>query len=144
LQKHKHLKVINVDRLRGFRGLDWIVMNEHSRDGWRVGIQCKKYISSSSSKKKAMGNPWGRTNSLRLVDHARKLEDRFGIHKRFALVASFAYRTSKSEKHRWWKLRRGSDWDAICVFESRRSFNPPYTYNLSLDTFDNIVRLAKG
>ena len=142
LRKHQHMKVVNVDKLPGFQGLDWIVANEHNRGVWRLGIQCKLDIVTSHSAAASWASPWRATSALRLVEHSQKLEGRFGIHKRFALVSSSGYRNSKSEKQRWQKLKREGEWDIICVFESRRCFKLPYTFNLSLDTFDNIVKAA--
>jgi hypothetical protein len=142
LRKRQHLKVVYVDRLAGFLGLDWIVVNEHSSDTWRLGVQVKKNIGTGTSYWAAMGNPWKGNSTPKLIESSRKLEDRFGKHKRFALVASYAYRATPREKARWHKLTHESEWDIISVFESRRDFNPPYTYNLSFDKFDNLVAEA--
>ena len=43
----RHIKecvVINVDRWPGFKGLDYVIVNSQSHPGWKVGIQCKRYI----------------------------------------------------------------------------------------------------
>ncbi len=142
LAGYEHLKVVSVDKWPGFRGLDWIVVNERKSDGWRLGIQCKKNIWTSASRKRAWANPWGGTSAVRLVEHAANLENKWGIHKRFALVASYAWRYEKSEKNRWERLRYHSDWDFVSVFEARRSFNKPYSYSLTLEEFDNVVGAA--
>ena len=144
LRKHQHLKVVHVDKLAGFTWLDWIVMNEHSSDTWRLGIQVKKNVRTGVSWAKATANAWGGTSAVKLYHTSNKLEKKFGTHKQFALVTSYAWRQTPREKARWDRLVRRSNWDVVCVFESRRIFKPPYTYNLSLDKFDNIVRMATG
>jgi len=131
--------VVNVDRLPGFRGLDYAVMNSQKRERWTVGVQCKRYVGSALPKSRIRKfGSWSRgTSAAQLQDKGKELGVRFP-RKKFALVAFNAFREKESEEQRFAKLR--DFWDCVVVFDKNRSSITPYTYNISLPELDRIVR----
>ena len=50
LKEKRECTILRVDKIRGFQGLDFIIINDEKED-WNVGIQCKRYIGTTIAHK---------------------------------------------------------------------------------------------
>jgi len=131
--------VVSVDRLPGFKGLDYIITNSRKKEGWTVGIQCKRYIGSALPKQRLEDyGSWSRgTSAAQLYYKGKELHERFPG-KKFVLAAFNAFRTNEREEQRFKKLKRS--WDRILVFDKSTNTKTPYTYKIALPELDRITR----
>ncbi len=137
LKNRTECVVVPVDKT--IRGLDYVIANANSRDGWTVGIQCKKYIGSyvPKSRLEEYGS-WTRgTSSADLLRKGRELHDRWGSRKRFVLIAFNAFQPKLSQRKRFNELAKY--WDYVLVLDRCKKPNVPYTYRISCRGLDHIV-----
>ena len=137
-EKHE-CTVAYVDRWPGFQGLDYIIINSKSKHGWKVGIQCKRFIGTRRSYRKISEcSSWTRgTSAAGLYYKGEETRDRFP-EKKIVLVTFSAYRRNKSQEKRFNNL--SEVWDSVMVFDDNLSDELPYTYKLRCDELDKIVR----
>lgn len=131
--------VVHVDKLPGFRGLDYVIVNSRKKEGWAVAIQCKRYVGSALPKCK-MGKygSWSRsTSAVQLFEKGIELHERFP-RKKFVLATFNAFRNNKMEEQRFRKLK--SSWDCVMVFDKSINTQIPYTYNIALPELKRIVK----
>jgi len=130
--------VVHVDRY--FKGLDYVVTNSRSKDGWNVGVQCKRYIGSALPKRK-LGEygSWSRgTSAVQLIEKGNELRQRWGSRKKFVLVCFNAFRKNVPQKRRFRNLRKS--WNCVMVLDRSVKNDTPYTYNIAIPELDRIVR----
>jgi hypothetical protein len=141
LTTRKECTVVYVgERWPGFKGLDYIITNSESDLGWKVGVQCKRYISNNV--------PYGKvddyssystgTTSSRLYFHGKELRKRFSDRRKMILIAFSSYRSSPSESKRFENLKE--QWDSILIFDRNRSDKDQYTYKIDCPELEKIVR----
>jgi len=131
--------VVHVDRHPGFKSLDYVITNNRKKEGWTVGIQCKRYIGSALPKSR-LGEygGWSRgTSAVQLSDKGKELHEKFP-RKKFVLMAFNAFRNNAQQQQRFRKLK--SSWDCVMVFDKSISSATPYTYKIALPELDKIVR----
>jgi hypothetical protein len=133
--------VVHVDKLKGFRCLDFVITNSRKEDVWTVGIQCKKYIGSNLPKSRIEEyGSWSRgTSASKLTQKGRELHQRFPK-KKFVLAAFNAFQTNEREKQRFRKLKDA--WDCVMVFDKSVDTQTPYTYKISLPELGRIEKWA--
>lgn len=139
LKTRDECTVVHVDRLAGFRGLDYVVTNSRKKEGWTVGVQCKRYVGSALPKYK-MGEygSWSRSlSAVHLIRKGEELHDKFP-RKKFVLATFNAFRNNKIEEQRFRKLQKS--WNCVMVFDKSINTKTPYTYNISLPELDRIVK----
>lgn len=139
LRTKEECSVVHVDRLPGFRALDYVITNSKKKEGWSVGIQCKRYIGSALPKcKLEKYGSWSRgTSAAQLYEKGKELHERFP-RKKFILVAFNAFRMDKRQKQRFEKLKRA--WDCVLVFDKSINTKTPYTYKIALPELKKIVK----
>jgi len=129
-----------VDRWPGFQGLDYLIINSKSRLGWKVGIQCKRYVGTRI--------PYRRVNEYssytrgvsasKLYDRGLSLKERYPDGRKLVLATFNAYRRNKLQEKRFNWLSEA--WDCVIVFDKNTSDDLPYTYRLRFDELNKIVR----
>jgi len=127
------------ERWPGFKGLDFIIINSKSDLGWKVGVQCKRYISNNLPYGKIEDySPYttGLTAS-RLYFHGKDLKHRFSHRRKMVLVTFTSYRIETNEKKRFNNLKEV--WDSILVFDRNRSDHDPYIYKIDCPGLQRIV-----
>jgi len=140
IKEKEECTVAYVDRWSGFKGLDYIIINSGSKLGWKVGVQCKRYVGTRI--------PYCRVNEYssysrgvsasNLYDKGIALKERYTDKRKVILFTFSAYRKKKIEKRRFDWLR--SAWDSVIVFDKNTEGDCPYTYKLHFDELDKIVR----
>ena len=138
LRTKDECSVIHVDRLPGFKGLDYIITNSEKKDGWCVGIQCKRYIGSALPKCRLedFGSYSRGVSASRLYEKGVELHQRFPK-KKFVLAAFNAFRGDKRQEQRFQKLKRS--WDCVMVFDKNVDVKYPYEYKISLPELKKII-----
>jgi hypothetical protein len=125
--------VVHVDRHPGFKGLDYVVTNNRKKEGWTVGVQCKRYIRSGLSKcRLGQCRSWSRgTSAAQLFEKGKDLHNRFGSEKKFVLVAFNAFRRNIQQDQRFKKLKQS--WNCMMVLDKSASDETPYTYKIDFE-----------
>jgi len=138
LQKMKNCMIIRVDKWPGFRGLDYVIINDESGD-WKVGIQCKRYISTGIPENKLhkFGSYSRNTSATNLLKEAKKLRQKYED-KKFLLATFEVYYNNKKQFNRFLKLKNKSEWDAILVFNEIQK--PITQYKLNCDGLENVLK----
>jgi len=139
LREKEECTVAYVDRWPGFRGLDYIIINSKSKHGWKVGVQCKRFIGTrlSYNRVKKCSSYTRGTSAAGLYYKGEEMKDRFPD-KKIVLVTFSAYRRNKTQEKRFSNL--SEVWDLVVVFDDNLSDELPYTYKLRYDELDKIVR----
>ncbi len=140
LKDRSECTVVNVDRI--FKGLDYVVANSKSGDGWKVGIQCKRYIGSALSRNKLdKCSSWARgTSAAQLLVKGKELRQKWGSKKKFVLVCFNAFRGNELQNRRFKRLNKY--WNRVIVIDESVTGGRPYTYKLAASGFDTIVNWA--
>jgi hypothetical protein len=133
--------VVHVDKLKGFKGLDFVITNSSRKDVWKVGVQCKKYVGSDLPKSRIeQYGPWTKgTTAPNLAVKGRELHQRFPK-KKFVLATFNAFRTNEKEKKRFDELKDA--WDCVMVFDKSLDTQTPYTYKIRLPELSRIEEWA--
>lgn len=128
------------ERFPGFKGLDYIIANGKSRIGWKVGIQCKRYIGTRIPyyRKNEYSSFSRGTSASHLYDKGRELKKTYSDRRRILLVAFRAYQMDKRQENRFNKLKE--NWDCVTVLDDNTSYERPYTYRLSCEGLENLVK----
>ena len=139
LKEKQEYTVVYVDRWPGFQGLDYIIINSKSTIGWKVGIQCKMYIGTRI--------PYCRVDEYssftrgvsasELYDRGIELKKKYK-NRKIILVTFNAYRRNKLQERRFNWLKTA--WDSVIVFDKNISDELPYTYKLSCEGLNRIVK----
>lgn len=139
LRNKDECTVVHVNRLSGFKGLDYVVTNSKKKEGWTVGLQCKRYIGSALPKCRLEEyGSWSKgISAAHLYRKGEELNERFP-RKKFVLAAFNAFRTNEREKQRFSKLNHA--WDCVMVFDKSIDTKTPYTYKIALPELDRIVK----
>ena len=140
LKTKDECSVVHVDRLPGFRGLDYVVTNSRKKEGWTVGIQCKRYIGSALPKYRLEEyESWSRgTSAVQLYEKGRELRGKWGSRKKFVLMAFNAFRNNLQQEQRFRKLKLS--WDCVMVFDKSVNIEQLYIYKIALPELDTIVK----
>lgn len=135
-RKHSCL-IVPVDGLSGFKGLDFVVINQTDED-WNVGIQCKRYISTGipASKMDKYG-PYSRNVSAAvLTKKSQELRERYRS-KKIVLTTFDIFYENQQQFNRFQNLKNRSQWDRILVFNKPQS--PIYKYRLNCDGLETVI-----
>jgi len=137
VSEKNHCNIIRVDRLSGFKGLDFIVINDKKGD-WTVGIQCKRYISTGipASKVDKYGSYSRSVSASGLLNKSHELRAKYG-NKKLVLVTFEVYYKGKRELDRFLKLKNESEWDKIIVFNRLQS--PITKYKLTCNGLKTVI-----
>jgi len=137
LKESDECTVVNVDRL--IKGLDYVVTNSRSKDGWNVGIQCKRYIGSALPKcKLGKFGSWSRgTSAVQLTERGNELRQRWGSKKKFVLVCFNAFRNNTQQDRRFGNLKKS--WNCVMAIDKSKKSDTPYTYRIAIPELDRIV-----
>jgi hypothetical protein len=132
--------VVYVDKWPGFRGLDYIITNGESEIGWKVGIQCKKYIGTRI--------PYCRVNdyssysrgpsAASLYDRGIELKQKYSERRKILLISFEAFRRNKNQEKKFKNLKE--TWDSVIVFDDNKSDASPYTYKIKFDNINQILK----
>lgn len=142
LRNKDQCTVVSVDKLPGFKGLDYVVANSSKREGWTVGVQCKRYIGSviPHCRLKDYGS-WSRgTSAAYLIEKAFELRRNFGSRRKFVLIAFNALRRNKRQERRFKKLQEKSAWDSVVVLDKSIDTTVPYVYELDLRELNRVIK----
>lgn len=136
----KECTVTRVDRWPGFRGLDYLIINSKSRLGWKVGVQCKRYIGTRISYARiAEYSRYTRgVSAAQLHDKGIDLKEMYTKKRKILLIAFEAFRRTKIQERRFNNLKKA--WDSVIIFDKNLSDELPYTYNLRFDEFNKVMR----
>ena len=137
LKGRNECTVVHVDRV--IRGLDYVVTNSRSKEGWNVGIQCKRYVGSSLPKSK-LGEfgSWSKgTSAAQLVKKGEKLRERWGSKKKFVLACFNAFRKNAQQEQRFRNLMKS--WDCVFVLDKSVKSQTPYSYRIAAPELERIV-----
>ncbi len=138
IKARREYTITRVDNWPGFRGLDFIIVNSKRRAGWKVGIQCKRYIGTHRSYNKISEcSSWTRGTSAawlrkKGVDAKRRFPG-----KKIILIAFNCFRKKKLQERRFKKLQEV--WDLVTILDDNRIGELPYTYRLQFDDLEKIV-----
>lgn len=138
IKTRKECTIAHVDRWPGFKGLDYVIINSKNRSGWKVGVQCKRYIGTHRSYNKISEcSSWTRgTSAAWLYDKGIEIKERFPG-KRIVLITFNCFRKKKRQERRFKNLHEV--WDLVTVIDDNRSGESPYTYRLRFDEVSEIV-----
>jgi len=138
LKHRKECRAIYVDRWPGFRGLDYVVLNSKNKLGWRVGIQCKRYVGMQRtySEIDQCSSFTRGTSAAGLYKEGFKTKERFPSRK-IALITFNAFRRNKREYNKFRNLKNA--WDAVVVIDDNTMIDDPYMYRLRCDKLYEIV-----
>jgi len=131
--------VANVDRWPGFQGLDFIITNSESRLGWKVGVQCKRYVGTHIAYNQVSEySSFSRgTSAASLYHKGEELKRRFP-HRKRVLIAFNAYTQTKNQRKR---LRNLSEsWNLVMILDENKSDEHYYKYKLRCNGLDKILR----
>ena len=140
IREKKECTVAYVDRWTGFRGLDYVIINSESKLGWKVGVQCKRYVGTRIPYCKVDEySSYSRgTSASKLYDKGIELQNRFTDKRKFILVMFDAYIKGKLQQQRFDWLKDA--WDLVVVFNKPLPDEDPYTYRLYFDEADRMAR----
>ena len=140
IEAKQECTVAHVDRWPGFRGLDYIIINSKSKLGWKVGVQCKRYVGTRVpySRVDEYSSYTRGTSASKLYDKGIELQNRFTDKRRFILVMFDAYIKGKLRQQRFNWLNDA--WDLVVVFNKPLPDEDSYTYRLYFDEADRIAR----
>lgn len=133
IKDKKECIVAYVDKWPGFMGLDYVITNSKSNLGWKVGVQCKRYINTNPSYSKIHKySAYTRsTSAAGLYFKGEQVKERFSRKRKIVLITFNAYRQKKSQRKRFNDLREV--WDSVIVLDDNISNETPYTYRLRFD-----------
>lgn len=137
LRDRTECTVVPVDK--AIRGLDYVVANSKCKDGWTVGIQCKRYIRSAIPKSRLKDyRSWSRgTSAAQLIRKGKELHEKWGPGKRFVLIAFRAFTEKASHEQRFRELKQS--WDNVLVIDKSKTAAIPYTYKVALPELHRIA-----
>ena len=140
IRQKRECTVAYVDRWTGFRGLDYAIINGKSKLGWKVGVQCKRYVGTRIPYSRVdEHSSYSRgTSASKLYDKGIELRTRFANNRKFTLVMFDAYRKGKLQQQRFNWLKDA--WDLVVVFNKPLPDEDLYTYRLKFDDADKIAR----
>jgi hypothetical protein len=129
--------VVHMDRY--FKGLDYVITNSKSKNGWNVGIQCKRYIGSALPKcKLGEYGSWSKgTSAAQLIEKEKTLRQKWGSKKKFVLFCFNAFREKAQQKQRFRNLKKS--WDCVIAIDRCVKSDTPYTYKIAIPELDKIV-----
>jgi len=139
LRRKEQCTVVNVDRHPGFKGLDYVIANSRKKQGWTVGIQCKRYVGSSLPKRRLDEyKSWSRgTSAVQLLKKGDELHSRFP-RKKFVLATFNAFRNNVQQENRFKNLKQS--WDCVMVFDKSTNTQTPYIYKIKLPELEKVVK----
>lgn len=140
IKDKEECSVAHVDRWPGFKGLDYIITNSKSRLGWKVGVQCKKYVGTRIpySRVDEYSSYTRGTSASKLYDKGLDLKERFTHKRKTVLVMFEAFKKGKLQKRRFDWLKEV--WDSVVVFNKPPPNENVYTYRLHFDQYSKIAR----
>ena len=140
IKEKKECTIAYVDKWPGFQGLDYIIINSESKLGWKVGVQCKRYVGTRI--------PYRRVNEYssftrgvsasKLYDKGIELKKRYTDKRKVILVMFDAYKKGRLQERRFNWLKEA--WDSVIVFNRSQPDENIYTYKLHFDGLNKIVR----
>lgn len=139
-REREECSVVYVDKWKGFRGLDYIIVNSKSMLGWEIGVQCKRYIGSRIpySRIHEFSRYTRGTSAAQLHDKGIDLKNKYSEKRKFALITFNAFRRNKRQEHRFNNL--SDAWDLVMVLDENQTGELPYTYRLRCDGLKRVVR----
>lgn len=139
LKNREECVTVNVDKWPGFRGLDYIIINNESKFGWKVGVQCKRYIGTRRPYTKIMQcSSFTRgTSAAWLYLKGQELETKFSSKRKQVLITFSTYSENKLQRRRLNNLREV--WDSVIVIDKGNSEKEPYFYELDCNKIDKII-----
>jgi hypothetical protein len=137
LKSKRHCTVVHVDKCK--KGLDYVIANNKIEEGWKVGVQCKRYIGLKLSKSKIKQvNSWSKgTSAVHLIEKGHELHERYGSNKKFVLICFNAFRVNSQQKNRFNELKKS--WDKVIVLDKNTNGDIPYTYRIDASGLERIV-----
>lgn len=138
LKHRKECRTVYVDKWPGFRGLDYVVVNSKDKLGWRVGVQCKRYVGMQRtySEIDQCSSFTRGTSAAGLYKEGFRTKERFPKRK-IVLVTFNAFRRNRREKNKFRNLKNA--WDAVVVIDENSMIDDPYMYRLRCDKLYEIV-----
>ena len=137
LKNRTECTVVHVDRV--LKGLDYVIANSREKEGWKVGIQCKRYLGSALPKKR-LGEfgSWSRgTSASQLQIKGTELRQRWGSKKKLVLVCFNAFRKNAQQDKRFRNLKKY--WNCVMVMDKSVKSDTPYTYKIDLSELERII-----
>lgn len=140
IKEKEECTVAYVDRWPGFEGLDYIIVNSESKLGWKLGVQCKRYIDTEIpyNRVEEYGSYTKGVSAAWLYFKGEQAKRRFSDKRKIVLITFNAYRPKRRQKNRFNNLKEV--WDSVVVLDDNILNEAPYIYKLRFDELKKIVR----